>query len=273
VPALPSQWQSLTRNGQDLSWPAFAAQARSGRRGPAMSGARAFRRTQDVPRMLRTWAGVVPPERLTVITVPRGPAASRDLLWTRFCTLIDVDPATATTEPTAFGNPQLGYGSCELMRLVNAAGMQRGAPRAYRKVVRRLTRDHLLPLRSEQSRPRVDEATAAFAVDLNARTLALVAEVATLIGEPSDLPVAVDPGHDLDPGDTPAMPPADEVMRAAVALHAGATALCAELGLDLPPDLVVPLPDGVVPAVEKVATVVGVAITGDASHRPRPRSG
>ena len=271
VPALPSQWQSLTRNGQDLSWPEFAAQARSGRRGPAVPGARAFRRTQDVPRMLRAWAGVVPPARLTAVTVPRGPGAPRDLLWTRFCTVLEIDPALA--ELTAFDNPQLGYGSCELMRLVNAAGMEKGAPRAYRKVVRRLTRDHLLPLRSEQSRPRVDEATAAFAVGLNARTLAVAAEVATLVGSPADLPVEVEPAHDLDPGDTPAMPPDDEVLRAAVALHDGATALCAELGLDLPDDLVGPLPDGVVPAVEKVATVVGVAITGDASHRPRPRTG
>lgn len=272
--ALPSQWQSLTRNGQDLSWPTFAAGARGGHQRPGPPGARAFRRTQDVPRMLRTWGGVVPPADLVVITAPRGPESSRDLLWSRLCSVLGVDPAA--TDATAFDNPQLGYGSCELMRLVNAAGMERGAPRSYRKVVRRLTKEHLLPLRGEQSRPRVDEATAVFAAALNARTLAETARLATLVGDPADLPVVMDPGdpHEpLDPGDTAALPPDGEVLRAATALHAGAVMLCAELGLDLPDDVRGPLPDRVAPAVEKVATVIGIAITGDITHRPRPRSG
>lgn len=267
VHALPSQWQSLTRNGQDLSWPEFAAGARAPRPAP---GRPAFRRTQDVPRMLRTWSGVVPPERLSVVTVPRRSDASRAVLWSRLCQVLGVD--AAATEVTAFDNPQLGYGSCELMRLVNAAGLEPGSVRPYRKVVRRLTKDHLLPLRTEQSRPRCDEATAAFALDLNARTRALAADVATLVGDLADLPVERGPDEALDPGDTPAPPPVDEVLRAAAALHAGALALCAELGLEVPDDCRGPLPDGVSRAVEKVATVVGIAITGDVSHRPQPRT-
>lgn len=269
VHALPSQWQSLTRNGQDLSWPDFAAAARAGRQKPPVPGHPAFRRTQDLPRMLRTWGGVVRPERLALVTVPRGRDASRSLLWERLCGLLGVDPAT--TVATAFDNPQLGYGSCELMRLVNGAGMEQGAPRAYRKVVRRLTRDHLLPLRDDQTRPRVDEATADFAVGLNARTLAVATELATLVGDPADLPTVIDPDLALDPGPTATPPPDAEVLRSARALHGGAVALCAELGLDLPDDLTGPLPDRVGPAVEKVATVLGIAITGDVSHRPRPR--
>ncbi|WP_148613995.1 hypothetical protein [Nocardioides rubriscoriae] len=270
-PALPSQWQSLTRNGAQLSWPQFARQARTARERPRQPGAKAFRRTQDVPRMLEVWSGVTTPGSLRAITVPRGPGVPRTLLWERFCALLDLD--AALTEPAAFDNPQLGYGSCELMRLVNAADVYRAAPRSYRKVVRRLTHDHLLPLRGEQTRPRLDEATAAFAADLNARTLEAVARVATLVGEPSDLPTTVDPAMPLDPGDTALAPPPAEVMRAAVALHAGAVALCDDLGLDLPAELRHPLPDGVTPAVAKVATVVGIAITGDVSHRPPARSG
>ncbi|MDO9457048.1 hypothetical protein [Nocardioides sp.] len=265
VQALPSQWQSLTRNGQDVSWPDFVVGARSPRQRPPLPGARAFRRTQDVPRMLRTWGDVVPPERLAVVTVPRGPAASRDLLWTRLCGLLGVDPAT--TDATAFDNPQLGYGSCELMRLVNGAGLgDGGAPRPYRRVVRRLTRDHLLPLREQQTRPRVDEATAAFAVGLNARTLALVAERATLVGDPADLPVTVGAGHDLDAGDLPVAPPAVEVMRAAVALHDGALALCAEQGVDVPESLAAPLPDDVTAAVDRLAALLALPVS-------RPRDG
>ena len=78
---------------------------------------------------------------------------------------------------------------------------------------------------------------------------------------------------DLDPGDRPTDPPDAEVLRAAGALHAGAVALCAELGLDLPPDLTADLPEGLERAVAQVATVMGVAVTGDVSHRPRARTG
>lgn len=265
--ALPSQWQSLTRNGQDLSWPAFAAGARSSE--PGTPGRQPFRRTQDVPRMLRAWSSVVPSDRLSLVTVPRE--GSRDLLWERLCGLLGVD--VAATEVTAFDNPQLGYGSCELMRLVNAAGMERGAPRPYRKVVRRLTKERLLPLRDTQSRPRVDEATASFAADLNERTLAVAAKVATLVGDPADLPTAVGDDVPLDAGDAPALPPDAEVVAAAGALHAGAVEVCGELGLALPDDLLGPVPGAVPDAVAMAATVLGIAITGDVSHRPRPRTG
>jgi hypothetical protein len=273
VRALPSQWQSLTRNASGLSWPDFAVAARAG--GPSR-GARSFRRTQDLPRMVTAWSGVVAPDRFSVVTVPTGRGGPRDLLWQRLCSLVDVDPATTATDG-AFANEQLGYGSCELMRLVNAAGLARASSAAdYRRVVRRLTRDHLLPLRDAQTRPRVDATTAAFAVDLNARTLAAAERHATLVGDPADLPTYVADGLDLDPGDRPAGPPDAEVLGAARALHTGAVALCAELGLELPDDLVGDLPDeqaadpsvGLARAVHRVATVMGIAVTGDVSHRP-----
>ena len=267
--ALPSQWQSLTRNGATVSWPGFAQAARSAyaepQRQPPRHGAGAFRRTQDVPRMLEAWAGAVGPDRFDVVTVP-APGAPRDLLWARCCAVLGVEPSATTTDG-AFDNPRLGYGACELLRRVNAL-LALVAGRPYRRVVRRLTRDHLLPLRDAQSRPRLDAATAAFAADLNARTLAAAASRATLVGDPADLPTRADPARPLDPGDAPAPPPGPEVLDAARALHAGAVALCAEDGLTVPPELAAWTPEGLDHAVALAATVVGIAITGDVSHRP-----
>ncbi len=266
VRALPSQWQSLTRNGHRLSWPEFAVAARTTGERPPHPGTKAFRRTQDVPRMVRTWAGVVAPERFSVVTVPGAPDQPRTLLWERLLSIVDVDPARTDTA-TAFDNPQLGYGSCELMRRVNDEGLADEPPSDYRRVLRRLTHDHLLGLRDAESRPRVDETTAAFALGLNARSLAAVDAHATLVGEPADLPTALAPGAAVDPGDRAAQVPDDEVRRAADALFAGALAWCSEHDLALPADLTAPLPDDLDAVVRQVARVLGVAVSGDPDHR------
>ena len=269
VRAIPSQWQSLSRNGHSLSWPDFAGAVRASGLRRVAPGVKSFRRTQDIPRMLEAWGRTVPPERFHAVTVP-GSSEPRSLLWERFLSVVGVDPA-ATTLEAAFDNPQLGYGSCELLRLVNGAGLGAEQPSAYRKVVRRLTREHLLALRDEQTRPRMDRASAEFAVELNARTLAAIDRWATLVGSAADLPTAVGDHHDLDAGSRPAQVAESEVHRAAVVLHAGAVALCAGDGLDLPADLTAELPAALPAAIEQVAAVMGVAITGDVSHRPRPR--
>ncbi|MEO9325983.1 hypothetical protein ABFT23_20985 [Nocardioides sp. C4-1] len=266
VRALPSQWQSLTRNAFGHSWPDFATSVRTVMQGEPDPVARPFLRTQRIPRMVTAWATSVPRERFTVVTVPDASAGlPRDLVWRRLCDVLDVDPATTSTA-ASFDNPQLGYGSCELLRRVNVE-LAMPAERPYRKVMRRLSHEHLLPLRAQQGRHRLDQATARLAVRLNRRTLAAVAEHATLVGDPADLPGDLDGRHDLDPGDRPVDPPATEVRDAAEALWRGGRELCAELGLALRPELAAELPDATPDAVRQVAGVVAVAITGDESHR------
>lgn len=267
VRALPSQWQSLTRNAHRLSWPEFAVAARTRGQRPPHPGTRAFRRTQDIPRMVRTWGEFVAPERFTAITVPAQKDQPRTLLWDRLLDVVGVDPARTVTD-TAFDNPQLGYGSCDLMRRVNDAGLAAEPPSAYRRVMRRLTHQELLPLRDSESRPRVDQTTAAFAADLNGRSLAAIAEHATLLGDAADLPTESPPSSSLDPGDVPAQVPDVEVRRAAEALFAGALAWCETEGLELPAELAAPLPHDLDAAVRQVTGVLAVAIARDPSHRP-----
>jgi hypothetical protein len=262
--ALPSQWQSLSRNGGILSWPEFATEIRSA--GPRDKGRaiKQYRRTQDVPRMLETWARAVPRERLTVVTVPPS-SAPRSLLWERLLSVAGIDPATTSTVETAFGNPQLGYGSCELLRRLNAAGLHGARPSAYRRVVRHVARNYLLPLRDGQSKPRLDRGTAEFAAAANAATRRVIEKRATLVGDLDDLPVRP-PAEGLDPGERPRQAPDEEVRRAADAALAGTLAYCAAHDVRLPAGTPRDLRGDVGEAIEQVAALMRLAMSGDPSH-------
>lgn len=270
VRALPSQWQSLSRNGHAVSWPDFAGAVRASGLRRRDAGVKAFRRTQDIPRMVEVWSRAAPRERFAAVTVPAS-SETHTLLWDRFLSVVGVDPATTTTD-APFDNPQLGYGSCELLRRLNAAGLSAEKPSAYRRVVRRLSREELLALREEQSRPHLDRGTAEFALGLNGRTRAAIKRYATLVGDLDDLPTRVADPAALDPGPKPAQVDDVEVRRAAERMYAGALALCADEGHTLPPELTGPLPGDLDRAVRLLAAVMGIAITGDVSHRPRRRS-
>lgn len=262
--ALPSQWQSLSRNGASASWPEFVSEVRSSTPRSKGAAARAFRRTQDLPRMIDVWSALVPPERLRIVTVPPS-SADPALLWRRFLAAAEVDPEGTATDG-AFDNPRLGYGSCELLRLLNAAGLADERPSAYRKVVRYVARRHLLPLRDQESQPALDEATARFATELNQRTRTAVERDCTLFGDLADLPVIVAEGLRLDPGETPRQVDDGEVLRAATAARVGVLEFFAEHGLALPPGADAPPPETLGDAVAGLAELMRLAMRG--SRRP-----
>lgn len=252
--ALPSQWQSWSRNGGDYSWPDFArAITRPG--GKKRSAAlRTFHRTQDIPRMLETWGALVPASRLTVVTVP-AKGSPRDELWNRFCHAAGVDAESTVVDESAFGNPQLGYGSVELLRRINAAGLGQLRPSAYRKVVRYVARNHLIPLREAESRPGLDRETAQFAADLNRRTLAAVKAHGVLIGQPDELPIDVDLSGLPD---APADVPETEVLAAAEAARVGMLQWFTDNDAEAPDDLAEPAAE-VETAVARLAAAMAAA--------------
>lgn len=221
--ALPSQWQSLVRNGGIVPWPEFVTGLAADPKGTTRP-ARAFQRTQDVSRMLDVWSTQAPPDKLTVVTVPTA-AGATGVLWERFVTALGVDPRLTSTDVEGFENPRLGHGSCELLRRLNVAGLREATPSRYRKVVRHVARNHLLPLRDEEDRPVLDRAGVEFAARLNARTVAAVQRHASVVGDLADLPT--EPGGRL--AEVPDAPrPADEgqVLRAARAALVGAKEYC-----------------------------------------------
>jgi hypothetical protein len=233
--ALPSQWQSLSRNGGATSWPDFAEEVRSASKQAPTPATRAFARTQDIPRMLRVWSGLVPRERLTVVTVPPS-SAPRELLWKRFLSVAGIDAAATSLDSPAFDNPRLGYGSSELLRRLNAAGLSTAKPTAYRRVVRYTARQHLLGLRDSETEPRLDAATASFAADLNRKTRKIVVNRAEVVGSLDELPVEPPDGASLDPGVRPSQVDEAEVAQAAEAARNGILTYYSEYGLTVPDD-------------------------------------
>ncbi len=260
--ALPSQWQSYSRNGGAVTWPEFASGITHRVRGTQTPVTRTFDRTQDIPRMLRVWGALMPPDRFTVVTVPPS-SAPTDLLWQRFCEGAGVDPSTTQVDASAYGNPGLGYGSCELLRRINAAGLRDVRPSAYRKVVRAIARRHLVPLRTTESKPRLDQDTAKFAARLNRRTRSGIKRHARLIGTFEDLPDRPRT-EGLDPGPEPAQVPDAEVWAAAAVAHAGALTLLADLGITAPPGSGEPASD-LEQAIDQLATLLRLAAGGASS--------
>lgn len=214
--AIPAQWQSFVRNKGVESWEDYLADVQASRRaarGRPRSGPRSprpaqnFRRTQDVPGMVRRWSGNPGVSRVTVVAVP-PPGSPTELLWERFCDaaeLASVAPPGADVRV----NESLGYASCDLLRRVNASLVD--LPRLAYERARRPPVQALLPLREQEARPALDRAGGATARKLNARILkAASRDGVRFVGSDGDLPVD-DPGTEPD-----AVPPADpaEVRRA-----------------------------------------------------------
>ncbi|MPZ61369.1 MAG: hypothetical protein GEU93_08735 [Propionibacteriales bacterium] len=128
---VPALWQERLKNRSKIPYSRFLKRIA---RGPDP-----FWRGQDVLDVLARWGGV-PAERVHVVTVPR-PGAPRGLLWTRFASVVGVDPAIATREPKR-ANESLSVAEAELLRRLNPALRKGTHDRGtYFRVVKR----HLAP--------------------------------------------------------------------------------------------------------------------------------
>jgi len=126
---LPSAWQQRIKARGVDSFPEYLAAVRDGR-----PPATAFWNHHDPVGVLARWGTQVPPERIHLVTVPPA-GAPIDLLLQRFCSVLEIDPATLTmTAPD--DNTSLGLVQAELLRRVNVAlGERLPHPRAgYRRV-------------------------------------------------------------------------------------------------------------------------------------------
>ena len=109
-----------------------------------------FWRHQAIPAMARRWAGAVEPHSLTLLTVPR-PGAAPDLLWQRFASILDIDPAGCDLDVRA--NPSIGLATAQmLLRLNRRMQKEDGSlPASYDKYVK-----HILAKRGLVDRQRVE---------------------------------------------------------------------------------------------------------------------
>ncbi|HET8561184.1 MAG TPA: hypothetical protein VFL69_11755 [Marmoricola sp.] len=106
---LPSAWQEAVKQGRTMRFRRFLDKAHEG----DLWFARAF----DLPQVLQTWGGSIPPERVHLVTVPRS-GADPELLWGRFCGVVGIDPAWAPNTPGR-RNESLGVAEIQVLRWLN----------------------------------------------------------------------------------------------------------------------------------------------------------
>jgi hypothetical protein len=141
--------------------------------------------TLDLADVLDRWGSTLPRERVHVLTMPR-PDEPRETLWRRFAALLEVDPATCTTEGSAV-NESLGVVEVELLRRVNAelVGFS-SAPDRGNWIRGYLAQGKLVPRRGERFWPSQQRLA-----ELRARGERIAEEVTAagydVVGDPADL--------------------------------------------------------------------------------------
>ena len=115
---LVSAWQQTVVNGGCTTWQEFVASVR-GEDGASPSEGASFHWRHDLLRVLDTWSSVVPPERVTVVTVPpRGSSAA--MLLSRFAEAAGL-PETWPGAQQVTRNVSLGAAELEVVRRLNAS--------------------------------------------------------------------------------------------------------------------------------------------------------
>ncbi|MGY1856806.1 hypothetical protein [Modestobacter sp. SYSU DS0290] len=115
---LPAVWQEDLKNRHAVPFADFLASADE-RTGVRTWYGDAFWHRQDVPAVLRRWAGTLPADRVHVVVVPpRGSEPTE--LWHRFAAILGVEPDVAVPPPARAANSSLGAVEAELLRLLNS---------------------------------------------------------------------------------------------------------------------------------------------------------
>lgn len=155
-------------------------------------------RTIDAADVLRRWSDGLPPERVSVVTMP-PPGSPRDLLWRRFCEACGFDGSMATLDLPAV-NESMGVAETELLRRVNEGlpDELRPSPEPARWVRGYLGLEVLAPRRGEKLRVAPGRAA-----ELRARSEAIVDQIRgagfSVVGDLDDLLGPVDPPTSRQP--------------------------------------------------------------------------
>jgi hypothetical protein len=109
---LPAEWQQSVKQGSVHRMDDFVQDVVD--RGPR---ARWFWRVQDLVDVADRWGADLPGDRVHLVTVPPK-GADPTVLWTRFASLLGIDPDSVSLERTR-SNESLGQVEVELLRRIN----------------------------------------------------------------------------------------------------------------------------------------------------------
>ena len=126
---LPAAWQESIKQGRRWTFRRFLDKVEQGEAW--------FGKAFDLPRVLNTWGANLPPERVHVVTFPRS-RKDPTLLWRRFCTAFDIDPAWAP-QNSERANRSLGAAETQLIRQLNQRmGRSPGSDRRYDVLIKEM---------------------------------------------------------------------------------------------------------------------------------------
>lgn len=151
----PAVWQEALKMNSDLGFDAFMDKAlaeRPGKRG-GLRGGWSWQ-SQDIPKVLGSWAQAVPADRVTVVTVP-PPGAPRGLLWERWREAIGIDDSAFDLD-VSYANESLGAAQAALLERVKphlSGPLEVGTVR-HRWVRKYFGHEVLVPQRGERFGPR-----------------------------------------------------------------------------------------------------------------------
>lgn len=112
---IPAMWVESMQNRGQSTWLQFRDGVRDRSRG-APRWSHWFWRHQDIAGIAERWQGVVGRDRFTLLTVPH-PGAPKDLLWRRFCQILDIPPDGVLLDVPS--NPSIGAASATVLRELN----------------------------------------------------------------------------------------------------------------------------------------------------------
>jgi hypothetical protein len=229
VRQVPAEWQENVKHRRTLGYRDFLDRITD----PARSGELAswFWGVQEVPDILDRWGGTLPPERVHLVTVPQ-PGAPRDLLWSRFESVLGLTGA-GLTPATTRSNPSLGVPETALLRRVNQHvnhGVLVGDH--YRHFVRELLAHRTLSERSSSARLGLPADVRRWAVELSEDWIqALGASGYDVVGSLAELrPSRVEAAGFVDPDSPDEADVADAGVASIVALLHEASGLRASEG-------------------------------------------
>jgi hypothetical protein len=109
---LPAEWQESVKHRNTRSWEDWLGDVIDRESTDPDRRQFWFWRVHDTLEILRIWARLLPPEQIHVLPLPpRG--SSNDVLWERFATLLEVDPAsvdlTRARANTSLGLPEIAF--------------------------------------------------------------------------------------------------------------------------------------------------------------------
>jgi hypothetical protein len=136
---VPAEWQEGVKHGRRMGYDEFldTVLAEPAPEAPARRRTRErFWKAQDPAQVLDRWADHVGADHVHLVTSP-PPGAPRDLLWTRFATVLGVADLPVQV-PEAEVNTSLGEVQTEVLRRINRRMTRKGNEKSYGDVVKRL---------------------------------------------------------------------------------------------------------------------------------------